>query len=79
MEDEVPLRKASWQEVYEKIQAEKVSPRSVSLAPVGPSANATMRLHCASYQNQAKKAQPIKDRELHKLGFTVEGQEGDAY
>ncbi|GHJ89812.1 hypothetical protein NliqN6_6214 [Naganishia liquefaciens] len=30
-------------------------------------------------KNQAKKAQPVKDRELHKLGFTVEGQEGDAY
>ncbi|KAJ9099852.1 hypothetical protein QFC21_003855 [Naganishia friedmannii] len=30
-------------------------------------------------KNQAKKMQPIKDRELHKLGFTVEGQEGDSY
>lgn len=38
----------------------------------------TLRARLAQ-QNQEKKAQPVKERELQKLGFTVEGQEGDAY
>jgi hypothetical protein len=72
LEDEVPLREASWQEVYGKIQADKVCTVS-RLQSIRNSPSSQ------SFQNQAKKAQPIKDRELHKLGFTVEGQEGDAY